>query len=191
MRDVPVQIVILIMAALGAACAPTGEGEVLAEARGIASSVPPRLLSVLQAEIDKGGFEGAIAACRDFAPRLAQAASEESGWAIRRVSLRNRNPQALPDAWERAALEDFDRRAAAGESPATLEKGETVAVGNGREYRYLKALPTQPLCLACHGGVDDISPAVRTRLGELYPDDRATGYRPGEIRGALTLRKAL
>jgi hypothetical protein len=163
----------------------------LDEARRIAASVPPRLLTTLQEEISKGGFEGAIRACRDFAPKLAAQASAESGWAIRRVSLRNRNPKAVPDAWERAVLEEFDRRAAVGESLAALEKGEAVGTGAALEYRYLKALPTQELCLACHGPVDRISPAVRTRLAELYPQDRAMGYRVGEIRGALTLRKPL
>jgi hypothetical protein len=55
----------------------------------------------------------------------------------------------------------------------------------------MKALPTQELCLACHGTAGRIDPAVRARLAELYPGDRATGYRPGEIRGALTLRRPL
>ena len=60
--------------------------------------------------------------CREKAPEMAKAASEKTGWKIRRVSLKNCNPKAVPDAWEQAALEDFDRRAAAGESPAKLEK---------------------------------------------------------------------
>jgi hypothetical protein len=120
---------------------------------------------------------------------MAKAASEQTGWAIRRVSLRNRNPKAVPDGWERAALEDFDRRAASGESPATLEKGEIVADGGRKEYRYVKALPAQEFCLQCHGTPDRIAPAVREQLKALYPDDKAVGYRAGEIRGAITIRK--
>lgn len=182
----------LMAAALVAlAGASAGDLPLLEEARAVAARVPPRLLSVLQEEIARGGFEGAIGACRDFAPKLAEQASAESGWTIRRVSLKNRNPKAVPDEWERAVLEEFDRRAAAGETPATLEKGATVGSGAAREYRYMKALPTQEFCLGCHGTVEQIAPAVRARLAELYPGDRATGYRPGEIRGALTLRRPL
>jgi hypothetical protein len=33
---------------------------------------------------------------------MAAAASQNTGWAIRRVSLKNRNPKAVPDAWEQA-----------------------------------------------------------------------------------------
>jgi hypothetical protein len=162
-----------------------------AEARKVATSVPPKLLSVLTAEIEKGGPEAAIEVCREKAPQLAKAASEETGWQVRRVSLRNRNPKAVPDAWERATLEDFDRRAAAGESPATLEKAELVEEGGKSVRRYMRALPTQPLCLACHGPADQLKPAVVERLKAGYPDDRAIGYRVGEIRGAMTIRKPL
>lgn len=161
------------------------------EARAVAASLPPRLVAVLTEEIDRGGAESAIAVCRDKAPELARAASGKSGWSVRRVSLRNRNPKAVPDAWERAALEDFDRRAAAGETPATLEKAEIVADGERRFYRYLRALPTQDLCVQCHGAPERLSSAVRAKLATLYPDDKAVGYTPGQIRGAVTIRKPL
>jgi len=163
----------------------------IAEARKVAAIVPPKLLAVLSEQIAKVGPEGAIPVCRDQAPQLARAASEETGWNIRRVSLKNRNPKAVPDAWERAALEDFDRRAAAGEPPATLDKAEIVVVGERQEYRYIKALPAQEFCLQCHGTPDRISPAVREKLQTLYPDDKGVGYRAGEIRGAITIKKAV
>jgi hypothetical protein len=163
----------------------------LTDARQVASSVPPRLLQVLNEEIAKGGPESAIVACSEKAPQMARTASEQSGWAIRRVSLRNRNTKATPDAWERAALEDFDRRAAAGESPATLERSEIVASGNGKEYRYMKALPVQQVCLACHGPAEKLTPEVTAKLRTLYPDDKGVGYAIGQIRGAMTIRKAM
>lgn len=162
-----------------------------ADARKVATSVPPKLLAVLKTEIDKGGPEGAIEVCRDKAPALAKAASEETGWAIRRVSLKNRNPKAVPDAWERAVLEDFDRRAAAGESPATLEKAELVSENGQQVRRYMRALPTQDLCLNCHGPVGQMKPAVVEKLKALYPDDKGTGYAVGQIRGAMTIKKPM
>ena len=70
----------------------------LTDARKVATSVPPRLLQVLNEEIAKGGPESAIVACSEKAPQMAKAASEQSGWMVRRVSLRNRNPKAAPDA---------------------------------------------------------------------------------------------
>jgi Protein of unknown function (DUF3365) len=167
------------------------EDALLTEARSVATSIPPKLVKVLAEEIAKGGPESAIGVCRKKAPAMARAASKRTGWAIRRVSLKNRNPKAAPDAWERAVLEDFDRRAAAGERPVTLEKGETVTDDGHKVYRYMKALPTQELCLQCHGPSDKISPAVEATLKKLYPDDKATGFSVGSIRGAITMSKPL
>lgn len=167
------------------------EAASLVEARKVASSVPPKLLQVLTDEIAKGGPESAIGVCREKAPQMAKTASEQTGWNIRRVSLRQRNPKAAPDAWERAALEDFDRRAAAGESPATLEKWEVVTEADRKEYRYMKALPVQQICLACHGAPDQFKPEVKAQLQMLYPGDKAVGYSNGQIRGAMTIRKAI
>ncbi|MDO9112585.1 MAG: DUF3365 domain-containing protein [Polaromonas sp.] len=163
----------------------------LVEARKVAGSVPPQLLQVLSEEIAKGGPESAIGVCREKAPQMARTASAQTGWAIRRVSLRQRNPKAVPDAWEQTALEDFDRRAAAGESPATLEKWEVVAQADRKEYRYMRALPVQQVCLACHGATDTLKPEVMTQLRTLYPGDRGVGYSIGQIRGAMTIRKAM
>jgi hypothetical protein len=176
-----------LMAALSAHAAD--ETPWLGEARQVASMVPPRLLQVLQAEIAQGGPTSAVEVCREKAPQMAKAASEQTGWGIRRVSLRNRNPKAVPDAWERAALEDFDRRAAAGESPATLEKWDVVKSGERNELRYMKALPVQPLCVSCHGPVDQLGPGVAEKLKTHYPQDLGTGYAVGQIRGAITIRK--
>lgn len=179
------------MATMLAGCAATTPADMawVPQARAVSTAVPPKLLAVLQEEIARGGPEGAIAVCREQAPALARAASEQTGWTVRRVSLRNRNPKAVPDAWERAALEDFDRRAAAKESAATLERAEITQENGQPVQRYMRALPTLPLCTQCHGAADKLSPAVAARLKALYPDDRATGYAVGDIRGAMTLRR--
>jgi Protein of unknown function (DUF3365) len=181
----------LVLGLLLTAAFPTqAEDEAwVTDARAVAGAVPPKLLEVLNAEIVKGGPASAVGVCNEKAPQMAKAASEKSGWAIRRVSERNRNPKAVPDAWELAALKEFDQRAASGEKPATLEKFEQVEVNGAKEYRYMKALPVGQVCLACHGASDKFTPDVAERLKALYPADKAVGYSLGQIRGAITLRK--
>tara|TARA_R110001583_G_scaffold67037_1_gene192116 strand:- start:39776 stop:39982 length:207 start_codon:yes stop_codon:yes gene_type:complete len=68
-----------VLLTLSAAHAVADETALLAEARGVASSIPPKLIAVLQGEIAKGGTEGAIGVCRDKAPQMAKAASEKTG----------------------------------------------------------------------------------------------------------------
>jgi hypothetical protein len=163
----------------------------LDEARGIAATVPANLLKVLTAELEKGGPAGAIEVCRVKAPEMARAASERTGWNVRRASLKNRNPKGVPDAWERAALERFDAQVAAGAAGGTLETHQVVMEGGKPWFRYAKALPTQALCVQCHGAPDKLSAPVKAKLQASYPNDRATGYAPGQIRGALFLKKPL
>lgn len=183
----------LLAVALIAGCAGTPEPAAsdLEQARTIAAKVPASLLGMLQSAIQTGGPEGAIEVCSVKAPEMARAASEQTGWSIRRASLGNRNPKGAPDAWERKALERFDARVAAGEPPGGLEFHQVV-VEDGRQFlRYAKALPTQALCVQCHGAPEALSGPVRTKLRELYPQDRAVGYATGQVRGGLFLKKAL
>lgn len=177
--------------AMTALSAWADDAALIAETKKTALGIPPKLLQMVQEEIDKGSYQGAIAACSEKAPKMAAAASQSTGWEIRRVSLKNRNPKATPDDWERAVLEDFDRRRAAGENPAMMEKAEIVSEGDKRTLRYMKALPTQGLCLNCHGTEEKLKPEVKARLTELYPADKAVGYSEGQIRGALTVKRAL
>lgn len=178
----------LFAAPFAASLAHASDDAMLGEARKVATTLPPKLLVALQEEIARTGPEGAISICKDMAPKMGAAVSKDTGWKIKRVSLKPRNEtRAIPDAWERAALEDFDKRAAAGEPPNKLELGEKV----GNEYRYVKALPVQSLCLNCHGPTDKLKPAVKASLAEHYPKDQATGYSEGQIRGVISVRKAL
>ncbi|MDP1735534.1 MAG: DUF3365 domain-containing protein [Sulfuritalea sp.] len=178
----------LLTAPFATTLAHANDEALLGEARKVATTLPPKLIVALQEEITKSGPEGAIPVCKDMAPRMAGEISQQTGWKIKRVSLKARNDaRAIPDAWEKAALEDFDKRAAAGEAPAKLEKGEKI----GTEYRFVKALPVQPLCLSCHGPAEALSPAIKAAIGQHYPNDKATGYSEGQIRGVISVRKSL
>jgi hypothetical protein len=44
------------------------------------------------------------------------------------------------------------------------------------------------MCLTCHGEKAKIPPAVRAVLAREYPDDHATGFSVGDVRGAVSVR---
>lgn len=182
-----------------AVCAATLAGSAIAHAdnyvsehRRVTGELVQQLGAALKQELGASGPEGAIAICKDLAPAIAGELSRSTGWKVSRVSLRPRNPMlGLPDAWEQRVLAQFDRRAAAGDKPDALEYSEIVSEPGGRYARYMKALPVQPLCLACHGTPQTLSEGVRTRLDSEYPHDRAVGYAAGEIRGAVSIKTPL
>jgi len=184
-----------IHAVLALTCAfacPVVAAEPQEEARASAAELIQRLGAALKQEMAAGGPERAVTVCRDIAPALASELSRKSGARVARVSLKSRNPLlGQPDAWEQAVLLDFDLRAAAGEKAETLVRAEVVEEPQGRYFRYMKALPVQPLCLACHGSADSLPESVKANLAAQYPHDRATGYSVGQLRGAVTVKQRL
>ena len=60
-----------------------------------------------------------------------------------------------------------------------------------RMFRYMRAIPVGEVCLACHGDAAQIDPQLKAQLDASYPQDRATGYSLGQIRGALTVKRPL
>ena len=106
-----------------------------------------------------------------------------------RTSLKTRNPKNAPDAWEKRVLEEFDAAKSKGADATKLEHFEVVEKNGVRTFRFMKAIPVAEPCLTCHG--ETIKEPVKAKLAELYPNDRATGYKVGDIRGAFTLSKLL
>ena len=146
------------------------------------------LIGELQKAIAVGGPANAIGVCSDAAPKIAADKSAAKRMTIGRTSLKLRQPNNKPDAWEMQQLLRFEERKAAGENPTTIEFAEYVETGGQRVFRYMKAIPTAELCLACHGGT--LAPEVTAKLKELYPQDAATGFKVGDLRGAFTIRQA-
>lgn len=151
------------------------------ESRKVIKEFGGKLVKELKQAIKEGGPENAIKVCNIEAPKMATALSEKYNWQIGRTALKTRNPNNAPDAWEQVVLEQFEQRKQNGEKIKTLEYAETTDAG----YRYMKAIPTKGLCLACHG--ENISEALKATLVELYPQDKATGFKAGDIRGAFTV----
>lgn len=159
------------------------------QARQAAVALGKTLKQELVSAMQKGGPVEAISVCNLKAMPLTQQISEETGWQVGRTSLKVRNPANTPDDWERRQLEKFQARLDAGEPMASLESMTTETRDGVTIQRYMKAIPVQGPCLACHGAT--LSPAVQNKLDGLYPHDKARGYQLGELRGAFTLEKAL
>lgn len=143
-----------------------------------------RLKQTLVATIKSEGYSAAVEVCKSEAPKIAGELSTD-GWTVARTSARVRNPANTPDAWEASELSDFDIRFKAGESADRLSSSTMV----GDHYRFMKAIPTAPVCLACHG--ESIDAGLLKTIKTNYPSDHATGFTLQDIRGAFTLSKAL
>lgn len=153
------------------------------QAQGISQQFAATLLPTLQEALASGGPVKAIEVCSIRAPEIADELSAATSWSVRRVSLKARNHErAIPDSWERSMLEQFEIEQQDGATMGSLN-GSDVVDG---EFRYMQAQLAMPLCLTCHGS--NLSADVSSALAEHYPNDLATGYGEGDIRGAISLR---
>ena len=159
----------LVLAASGA------RAEDPVEARGKALLAPFK--QALQQALKAGLTEGPVAAvdaCHFRAPEIAREASRE-GVRVGRASHRLRNPANVAPDWVEPILA---RYLASPDSRAP----EAVDLGEGRRG-YVEPIPLAPLCVTCHGDV--LAPALEERITSLYPEDEATGFAPGDLRGVF------
>ena len=131
----------------------------------------------LKAALVDGLAEGpaaAIAACNVEAPGIAARLSVD-GVRVGRSSHKLRNPANAGPDWVEpllaAYLEDVDNR-----SPVT------VALDDGRTG-YVEPIIAQPKCLTCHGAT--LATDIAERIAALYPEDEATGFAEGDLRGVF------
>lgn len=189
------RLVLALPLLLLAGCATTSTTEKQAALTDAARQTAAGLLQTLGGELKTsmtaGGPAAAIGVCKEKAPKIAAEAAQKTGFAIKRASPKNRNPKAVPDAWEAAALTSLEQRLAAGEKPETLDMSAVVDTPDGKLFRYAKALPTQAVCLNCHGDPEKLSPEVKAKLATEYPDDKAVGYSAGMLRGIISMKKAM
>ncbi len=144
-----------------------------------------QLKGQLQSAMKMAGPTEAINVCKESAPIIAKSLSEKYGWKIARTSLKFRNSANAPDAWERKVLQDFDVRKKRGEKVKPMAYFSEVEEKGVKSFRFMKAIPTGKVCLKCHG--QNIAPVIAAKLKASYPDDKATGYRLGDVRGAFTI----
>ncbi|HKK55570.1 DUF3365 domain-containing protein [Marinobacter sp.] len=159
--------------------------EMVVEARSLVKAFGSSLKQALQAAIKEGGLTNGIGVCNTVAPEIA-ASNSNREWTISRTSLRVRNPDNKPTEWQELQLQAMDRQPVKNGKP--VEVWQVSEASGQPEFRYMSAIPTQKLCLGCHG--KSIDPQVKARVKELYPEDRATGFSEGDLRGAFVVTRA-
>ena len=167
------------------------DSDMLTQSRAVTQAMLKELGQKLQSSMAEGGPINAIGVCHLQAPDIANRASTNNQAKISRVGTRARNPvMGVPNDWQAKALAQFDAALARGEKPADIEFSETVNTSSGKEFHFAKPIVLQPMCVSCHGSPDQISPEVKAKLNELYPNDKAVGYQPGQLRGAVVLSRS-
>lgn len=187
------KLLFLILIGLLFACSDEESNKIkdTTEYRKISSQFVSRLGSVLMKEMQTGGPMRAVAVCADTAQNLTNSIGKEFGVEISRVSLKSRNPLNTPDENESAVLKQFDKFKLSGELTDTTEFAQMISRDGVNFIHYMKPITTQPICLTCHGSEKEVSPEVENLIKSKYPEDKARGYKTGDVRGAISIYKQI
>ena len=142
------------------------------------------LKAELQKAIKEGGLKNGISVCSEKAPSIAEKYSDNE-WIMKRTSLKLRNPLNEPTEFEREIMLQFQVKKDEGIPISELSYYGKEITESGSTHRIIKAIPTQGLCLGCHG--ENLSQDVNSELKLRYPNDQARGFKEGDIRGAFSL----
>lgn len=142
-----------------------------------------QLTKTLKEAVEISGFRNAVTVCNQMVPVFTEDLKKHNSRIIdaKRTTMKYRNPSNKPDWSELKALEYFTKKARKGVPASQLV--QRIPTRSGFYYRYYKPLYMKPQCLNCHG--EKITAGISTKLGELYPNDQATGYAEGDFRGVI------
>ena len=152
----------------------------LARGQQLVRATADSLIHTLVEAIATQGTAGALAYCNLQAIPITQARAAIEGVSIRRAALRYRNPANAADSLERQLLAEYAGLIIPGQAPPPPR----LVRGPAEEVHFFSPILLQPFCGQCHGqpGVD-ISDEVQAILQQRYPEDLATGFAAGDLRG--------
>ncbi len=157
---------------------PTAEVTADERARGAAiiGALKMAFVGALKSVLAQGA-PSAIEVCGAMAPGLAERLAQD-GVTVGRATRKPRNPKNEARGWQTEALAALERMHAEGQPLAGKSFAKRLPDGRAA---YAEPLVIQELCLACHG--ENLAPEVQSVLAAKYPNDRATGYKLGDLRG--------
>lgn len=140
------------------------------------------LSSNLQSAIQSGGVSNALSFCSLAASPLTAGMAEKHGVTLKRITHKARNSAAKANETELAILQTFASALTASTNPPPPFATNLVA---GQATFFAPIVIANELCLKCHGEPGkDISAENLAVIKQHYPQDEATGFQLGQLRGA-------
>jgi hypothetical protein len=144
----------------------------------ISSNVFEVLSSNLSQAMAKGGVAYAIGFCNTQALKLTDSLSAFHDVSINRIAQKARNPINLATENENDIFIMYQSM--------IDKKKELKPILENRENEivYYSPILLQPQCVMCHGEVDNqIGVDNYAIIKQFYPNDKATGFKAGDLRG--------
>ena len=165
------------------------EADIINKTTELGDSITKVAGSVFMAKIsrkyEEGGYEAAAKFCSMNAYPLTDSLADKHKVFLKRVSNNYRNPKNAPSDLENQVLQAYEYSVEHGDDIGSnvqfIRPGDTIL------YNKPIRIPSE-FCLNCHGSPSQISEDVNSILKKDYPQDKATGYKVGDLRGMWSLK---
>jgi len=145
------------------------------------------LLKTLGKNMKKQMKSGGVMKALDFCANEAYTITEDvnkklkKGVSVKRISTNYRSPANKPTADELKVLDLLNQM-----NQEKIVMHKIVQKVDEHTYKYYKPLIIKKqVCLKCHGDVKNID--LKRAIAAKYPLDKATGYKMGDLRGAIVV----
>jgi len=140
--------------------------------------------SKIEAVAAKDGLSGVVDFCQKNALKLTDSMGKAHHVVIKRTSHKLRNPNNKPDIDEEAVLNEY-LKLQKEQKPMT-----PVVMKDAKGYVHFYApIKLKNACLKCHGTPgQEIPEKIAQLIKEKYPNDQATGFKAGELRGIWDIK---
>lgn len=155
------------------------EVDYLALGKEIAQLSFKTLSGELKSQIVEGGPIHAIPFCNEQAIPLTDSLASSYNAKIERVAVDYRNPRNRAVGFDTDVYMSYSAQLSDGKMVKpklhSNEDGQTV---------FYAPIVLKAQCVVCHGEpIEEISEETLVKISELYPDDLATGFSEGDLRG--------
>lgn len=183
MKNLLMVVVFLAMAACDNSLSEKEKQEYANKGNEISQASFKALSEKLTEQMKMGGPAKAIPFCNVEAMSLTKQLSEEFNVTIKRTSDKLRNQENKPSEREQEIINNYQK--------LISEKQEITPIAevdDNNNKHYYAPIKLKANCLACHGIVDEfVSVKTDSIIKSLYPNDKATGYNEGDLRGIWSI----
>lgn len=132
----------------------------------------------LKAAMERGGVAEAVGYCNLNATGISESVGQKYNATIKRVTDKPRNPANAANAQELAQMEKW-RGILASNTGQVITSEETST-----ERHFYMPIRIDAFCTTCHGiPGETLTTDNQAIIAAKYPEDKATGYSAGDLRG--------
>lgn len=162
---------------------PKEEEAYLVKGKEISKESFKALSGKLKEQLQKGGVVHAVPFCNSEALPITKKLSEKYGVSIKRTSNKIRNQKNNSTTRELEVVEKFITL-----KENNKELAPIVEVGENDKVHFYAPIIMKSNCLVCHGTVgQELSVKNDSIIKLLYPNDKATNYKEGDVRGIWSI----